>query len=110
MRFLVDSMLPPRVAELLTAMGHVSVTPQGLGAHNLSDDDLIDMAEVEELVIVTENASDFAAVTTCTVLFVRKSWWRPASLTTNLAIAVYRWAEANPQPGRWPHWLAREFR
>ena len=50
-------------------------------------------------VIVTENASDFAAVTTCSVLFVRKSWWPASSLASRLATAVERWASANPAPG-----------
>lgn len=109
MRFLIDSMLPPRVAELLNAVGHDATTPLALGAHNLPDDVLIDLADVSG-VIVTENASDFAAVTTCAVLFVRKSWWPPPQLASGLAAAVDRWANANADPGPWPHWLPADLR
>ena len=110
MRFLVDSMLPPVVAELLGAAGHDATTPYLLGAHNLPDDTLIQLAAVEGRVIVTENASDFAAVTTCPVLFVRKSWWPTSSLGPGLAAALGRWAAANPDPAPFPHWLAAELR
>jgi Domain of unknown function (DUF5615) len=43
-RFLIDSMLPPRVAELLVAAGHDATTPTQLGAHNLPDDVLVQLA------------------------------------------------------------------
>lgn len=105
MRFLIDSMLPPQVAEHLRAVGHEATTPAGLGAHNLPDDILIQLASSERLVIVTENASDFAHATTCAVVFVRKSWWPRATLASSLAAALDRWAMAHPDPGPWPHWL-----
>jgi predicted nuclease of predicted toxin-antitoxin system len=110
LRFLIDSMLPPRVAELLRTSGHDATTPYLLGAHNLADEVLIELAAEEGRVIVTENASDFAAVTTCPVLFVRKSWWPTSSLSTRLAAALDRWATANPDPGSFPHWLTAELR
>ncbi len=53
-------MLPPGVAEDLLANGHEAVTPEGLGAQDLSDEQLVDIATAEGRVIVTENASDFA--------------------------------------------------
>lgn len=105
MNFLIDSMLPPQVAEHLQATGHEATTPAGLGAHNLPDDVLIQLASRERLVIVTENASDFAHATSCTVVFVRKSWWPSATLAASLAAALDRWAKAHPDPGPWPHWL-----
>jgi hypothetical protein len=108
-RFLIDAMFPPQVADSLNAHGHDAVAPAGLGAHNLPDDVLIQIATAERRVIVTENASDFAHVTTCTVLFVRKSWW-PRALATRLAASLARWAAANRDPGPWPHWLDVEFR
>ena len=110
MKFLIDSMLPPGVADLLDAAGHDATTPATLGAHNLPDDTLVQLAASGGRVIVTENASDFAAVTTCVVLFVRKSWWPPASLTAKLAAALDRWAAANPDPGLFPHWLPADLR
>jgi hypothetical protein len=110
MRFLIDAMLPPQVKDELTAKGHVGLLPTDLGAHNLSDDELIQIATAEKLVIVTENASDFAHVTTCPVVFVRKSWWRPQRLASGLAAALSDWAAANPDPGPWAHWLGARFR
>ncbi len=110
MKFLIDAMLPPRVAELLNEAGHDATTPSELGAHNLPDDVLVQLAAADGRVIVTENASDFAAVTACPVLFVRKSWWPSAVLTSRLADAVGRWATANVDPGPWPHWLSSDFR
>lgn len=110
MRFLLDSMFPPRTSEYLNAAGHDAVTPAMLGAHNLPDETLIEIARQERRVIVTENASDFAQTTTCAVLFVRKSWWPASALAVGLANSLARWAEANPGPGPWPHWLEAEFR
>jgi len=80
------------------------------GAHNLPDEVLIQIASAERWVIVTENALDFVHVTTCPVLFVRKRW-RPASgLAQRLAVAVGGWADRNPEPGDWPHWLPTNLR
>jgi hypothetical protein len=109
-RFLIDSMPPPGTADELAAMGHDAMTPAGLGAHNLPDDVLVQLAAADDRVIVTENASDFAQVTACTVLLVLKAWWPSASLTASVASALDRWAKANPQPGNWPHWLPAELR
>lgn len=103
-------MLPPEVAELLNAAGHDATTPLRLGAHNLPDDALVQAAAGQERVIVTENASDFAAVDACPVLFVLKSWWPSRSLAPRLAAALDRWAKANPAPGKWPHWLPATLR
>ena len=47
--------------DLLTARGHDAVTPADLGAHNLPDDTLIEIAGTEGRVVVTENASDSAS-------------------------------------------------
>ena len=103
-------MLPPQTAEHLRDAGHEAVTPTDLGAHNLADDVLIHIASAEGWVIVTENASDFAHVTTCPVLLVRKSWWPRTTLSSRLAAALDRWANTHPEPGSWPHWLGVEFR
>lgn len=110
MRFLIDSMLPPGTAGLLAAGEHEPTTPAQLGAHNLPDDTLVSLAVAEQLVIVTENASDFAAVTACPVLLVRKTWWPQESLAPRLAAALDRWARENEQPGNWAHWLTAELR
>ena len=110
MRFLVDSILPPRVAQLLRDAGHDAVTPRGLGGHNLSDQQLIELAAQEGRVIVTENASDFAETSSCSVLLVRKSWWPVGSIAADMARALDRWAGENPEPGRWAHWLQVDLR
>lgn len=110
MRFLIDAMFPPQVVDLLKANGHDALSPLDLGAHNLPDDVLIRIATAEGLVIVTENASDFAQVVTCPVVFVRKSWWPREALASKLAIALDRWSAKNPSPGAWPHWLDAGFR
>jgi hypothetical protein len=110
LKFLIDSMLPPDTADRLAAAGHDATTPARLGAHNLPDDTLISLAAADHRVIVTENASDFASVTVCPVLLVRKSWWPPGSLALNLADALDRWADKNEQPGNWAHWLPADLR
>jgi len=106
----IDAMLPPSVVGLQRELGHAAVTPSMLGAHNLPDDVLVQIASAEGRVIVTENASDFAAVTDCPVLFVLKSWWTTASLAQSLAASLDRWAAANPEPGPWSHWLPADLR
>jgi len=110
MRFLIDAMLPPGVAEDLLANGHEAVTPEGLGAQDLSDEQLVDIATAEGRVIVTANASDFAQVSTCSVLFVRKTWWPAAALRSRVSAALDRWAADHPEPGNWPCWLPAELR
>jgi len=109
-RFLIYSMLPPQLVDQLAELGHDAVTPVDLGAHNLPDEALIQIAGAEDLVIVTENALDFAHVTTCPVVFVRKSWWPRSTLAGRLAAALAGWAIDNPEPGSWPHWLPPRHR
>jgi len=103
-------MLPPETADLLDAAGQDGTTPARLGAHNLPDEVLIELAGAEGRVIVTGNASDFAAATTCPVLLVRKAWWPSDVIAPKLATALDRWASTNPHPGPWPHWLPIELR
>jgi Domain of unknown function (DUF5615) len=110
LKFLIDSMLPPATADRLAAAGHDATTPLRLGAHNLPDETLIALATADHRVIVTENAADFAGVSVCPVLLVRKSWWPQGSLALNLAAALDRWASMNAQPGNWAHWLADDLR
>lgn len=67
MRFLIDAMLPPEIADQLNAAGYDAVTPSQLGAHNLPAGVLVQIVTAEDRVIVTENASDSAQVASCTV-------------------------------------------
>jgi hypothetical protein len=98
------------VADQLRDAGHEAVTPAELGAANLSDEVLIDIATSESWVIVTENASDFGSVTTCPVVLVRKSWWPVGALPVGLTRALVRWSDAHPEPGPWAHWMERGVR
>ncbi len=110
MKFIVDSMFPREVCEYLRELGHEAVSPIDLGGHNMPDNDLIQTASEQEMVVVTENARDFVAVSSCSVLLIRKSWWPIGALTTRLVAAIDRWATVNPRPGHWAQWLEAEFR
>ncbi len=110
MRFVIDAMLPPATCDLLAALGHDAVTPVELGAHSLPDPVIVELAAAQGRVIVTENARDFAHVTTCPVVFVRKSWWPTETVAKDLAQSIDRWAADNPEPGNWPHWLTEAHR
>jgi hypothetical protein len=110
MRFLIDAMLPPPTCGLLADRAHVAITPTDLGAHNLPDDTLIEIAGTDGWVVVTENAVDFVHATSCTVLLVRKDWWPSEALTARLAESLDRWAHAHPNPGHWAHWLDSTYR
>lgn len=110
MRFLIDAMLPPHTRHLLTDRNHEAVTPTDLGAHSLPDDTLIEVAGTDGWVVVTENASDLAHASSCTVLLVRKEWWPNDALATHLADSLDRWAHDHPDPGHWAHWLDSTYR
>lgn len=110
MRFIIDAMLPPSIVDHLAERGHDAVTPAQLGAHNLPDEVLIDIAAAERRVIVTENASDFAQATTCSVPLVRKAWWPRRALPHRPAAAIDRWAGRTPRPAPWVALLPPELR
>jgi uncharacterized protein DUF5615 len=103
-------MVPPDTADRLAASGCDATTPVRLGAHNLPDDTVISLVAADQRVIVTEDASDFASVTVCPALLVRKSWWPRRSLALNVADALDRWANMNQQPGSRAHWLPADLR
>jgi hypothetical protein len=109
-RFLVDSMLPPATCDRLADHGHEAVTPADLGAHNLPDPVLIELASASGRVIVTENAVDFAHASSCTVLLVRKDWWPTDALAERLATSLDGWADDHTDPGHWAHWLDERYR
>jgi hypothetical protein len=103
-------MLPHQIADELNALGHDAISPLSLGEPTLADVELIAIATSQERVIVTENWRDFASVTRCAVLFVRKSWWPAAGLAQRLTAALIRWSDSNPERGPWAHWLEAEYR
>ena len=102
-------MFSSKVALDLETIGHdaFSVVAQDPRAR---DGALVAKATAENRVLVTENFQDFAFVTECCVLFVRKSWWPAGSFDLRLAHAIGKWADANPAPGPYARWLEAEFR
>ena len=110
MRFLIDAMFPPRLAQELSSRGHDAISPGTLGLYNPPDRALVALATAEQRVLVTENAKDFAWVTSCPVLIALKSWWPAQGLADHMAASLERWSIANPEPGPWPQWLDAEFR
>ena len=110
MKFFIDAMFSPAVSEYLNANGHDAISPYGLGVPGLPDYVIVQKAIEDNRVVVTENVRDFAHVTDCTVVFALKAWWPPEVLTLRLAGSLERWANANPNPGLWPHWLDAKFR
>jgi hypothetical protein len=109
-RFLIDAMFHPLVADQLSARGHDAVSPISLGTPRMLDEAVIDLAISDSRIIVTENMADFASVTRCTVLFALKDWWPREALAQRLTAALERWATANPEPGKYARWLEAEFR
>lgn len=106
MRFLIDEMFSPTVAELLRDRhGHdaVHVTEVGLGATD--DPDVAAAARDQDRALVTENVIDFTAERDVVLVFVRKRDL-PAGGAQAAALAALldRWAAAHPGPYHGPHW------
>lgn len=113
MRWLLDEMLPPALADELTTLGHDAVAAVRDGLAGAVDDDVYQRAVDERRVLVTENFADFAALTErhaaadhalATVVFVRKRAFPAAGLAHHLAAHLHTWAEATPEPSVGIHW------
>jgi hypothetical protein len=113
-KWLIDEMLPPALAEALASMGHDAVAVADLQMQGASDEEVLDRAVTEGRTIVTENFADFATLVgrrqandlPCTpVVLVRKSSF-PAggALPAHLAEHLDQWATANPDPYEGLHW------
>ena len=106
MRFLIDEMFPPAVAELLRDRhGHdaVHVTEVGLGATD--DAAVAAAARAEDRGLVTENVMHFADERDLVLLFVLKSNLPPGrAQAAALADLLDDWATEHPAPYRGPHW------
>lgn len=61
MRFLVDANLSPRLAALLSAEGHDAIAVRDLGLAAASDDDILDHAAADDLIILSHD-TDFGAL------------------------------------------------
>lgn len=106
MRFLVDEMFPPTVAEVLRDdHGHdaVHVTEVGLGAAD--DRTVAAAARTQDRALVTENVVHFADERELVLVFVHKRKL-PAggAQATALAELLDRWAADHAAPYRGPHW------
>jgi hypothetical protein len=114
-RWLIDEMLPPAIADLLTQLGHDAVSAGSADRRGASDRELFDRAVAERRCIVTENFTDFALLfderssrgeACMPVVFVRKSSFgrRGGGLAPRIAARLHDWAEANPEPYVGFHW------
>ncbi len=113
MRWLLDEMLPPALAEQLGQLGHDAVTARSAGLAGQADQDVYERAVDDDRVIVTENFGDFARLAedrlatgkACiSVVFVRKP---VGGGLGDLASRLDRWALANPEPYPGIHWPRR---
>ena len=114
MKWLIGEMLPPAIASELNAMGHDAVSVAAAGLGGAPDDVVYAEALANDRVMVTENASDFAAIVAqrhandepCVpVVLVRKSDHPSGgALAHHLARSLNRWAASSPDPYPGPHW------
>ncbi len=115
MKWLIDEMLPPRLAGELSVLGHDAASVHELGLLGASDEVVFDVAVRQRRVIVTENFADFARLVDrqrssesagTAVVFVRKrDFARRGGLAVQISRRLHRWAEldATPYPGvHWP--------
>lgn len=63
MRFVVDANLSPRVAGLLTAVGHDAVAVRDVGLHDATDDEILDRALTDDRIIISHD-TDFGTAGT----------------------------------------------
>lgn len=108
MKWLLDAMLPPAVADELARLGHdaASVLRMEMGAAD--DAKVFERAVTDSRLIVTENFADFAALLadrqnrgerSVPVVFVRRdNFPRRGALAVHLARRLDEWARANPEP------------
>jgi len=106
LRFLIDEMFPPAVAEVLRDHhGHdaVHVLEVGLGA--AEDPEIASAARTQDRALVTENVIHFADESDLVLVFVHKRKL-PAGGAQAMALAelLDRWAVNHPAPYRGPHW------
>jgi len=113
-KWLIDEMMPPGLAEELSALGHDATSVHELGLLGASDDAVFDVAVREHRVIVTENFGDFARLVDrqrstetagTAVVFVRKrDFVRRGGLAVQIARRLHRWAELDSTPYPGVHW------
>lgn len=116
MRFLIDEMFGPAVAEGLSAAGHDAVHVRAIGLGGAPDEDVLTRAVADDRVVITENAADFVPLldervaagrpTTPVLLALKRSLPAdPAVMHRVLVERVDAWAAATADPYRHIHWL-----
>lgn len=115
MRWLIDEMFPVQVAEHLEEVGH-GARAAVAELRGLTDEQLFDVATVEERVLVTENVADFVALLQqriaatrqlTPVVFVSKADppADPGAFASTLAGRLEDWAQLHPDPAPTAYWL-----
>ena len=107
-------MLPPTIASELGGLGHDALSVAGAGLSGAADDAVYAAAVAQNRIVVTENASDYAAIVALRlaherprvpVVLVRKADHpRGGALAHHLARRLHEWANRNPDPYPGPHW------
>lgn len=102
MRFLLDEMLSPDIADRLRQLGHDAASVLEVGLAATEDAIICDRARAESRVMVTENFADYAQQHDLTLLFVRRRRFSSPAVTS---AAIIRWVEEHPAPYPGVHWL-----
>jgi predicted nuclease of predicted toxin-antitoxin system len=107
-------MLPRTLAQRLTELDHGAVSVHDLELAGATDNDVFELAVVQDRLIVTENFADFVRVLedrqssdapAVPVVFVRKSNFpRGGGLATHLAKHLDKWARDHQDPYVGAHW------
>jgi hypothetical protein len=113
-RWLVDEMFPPALAQELRKLGHDADDVRERDLARTLDSKIYSVAVEEERVVVTENFADFAALLTSSVAAgergipvacVRKGKFpRGAAMAAHVGERLHEWAVANPDPYPGLHW------
>ena len=106
MKWLIDEMLPPTVADELRDRGHDAVAVLEMEMQGAPDADVFELAVKEQRVVVTENFADFAALVeqhqtdnkpSTPVVFVRKSSLPPGGALLPSRRSPRRLGERQPR-------------
>lgn len=117
MKFLIDEMFGPAVAQELRDIGHEAEHLLEIGLGGAEDRAVLAYAVSRDQVIVTENAVDFVPLlderaaanppVCAVVIALKRSLPRDAgALAHHLAHRLSAWAGDHPSPYAHVHWLA----
>ena len=107
-------MLPRALAQRLIELGHDAVSVHDVELAGATDNEVFELAVLQDRLIVTENFADFARLLeerqnsdapSVPIVFVRKSSFpRGGGLATHLAKHLDMWAHDHRDPYIGPHW------